>query len=445
MTQDLNRESATNAKQAVDIMPEHELRAWLKAKAWTDRMLAALVNGVKGNKWFSLIDKVARSDTLLHAWELVRRNRGAAGVDKVTIERFEASSHIYIPETLKELEDGTYRPLAIRRVYIPKGDGKERPLGIPTVKDRIVQAAIKLIIEPIFEVEFRPTSFGFRPGKGCKDALREVNRLLQEGYTWVVDADLKSYFDTIPHDKLMQRVEERIADGKVLTLIRSFLGQKILEDMNEWIPESGTPQGAVLSPLLSNIYLHPLDLLMEQSGFKMVRYADDFVVLCKDQETAKRALSMIQSWVNENGLVLHPEKTRLGNCLIEGQGFEFLGYRFEAGRRQVRKKSLNKMKDKVRSCTRRTNGQSLTGIVERLNPILRGWFGYFKHAHHWIFGSLDGWIRRRLRAILRKYEKRPGHGRTISDHMRWPNAFFAKQGLFSLQKAWSLEVASRSR
>jgi len=310
--QDKSGESVTETKQAAETLPGQELRTWVKAKAWTDRMLAALVSGVKGNKWFSLNDKIARLDTITHAWELVKRNQGAAGVDDVSIERFEARSNDYIQEILKELKDGTFQPSAIRRVYIPKGDGKERPLGIPTVKDRVVQAAIKLIIEPIFEVEFRPTSFGFRPGKGCKDALREVDRALREGYTWVVDADLKSYFDTIPHEKLMQRVEERIADSKVLTLIRMFLKQKILEGMNEWTPVTGTPQGAVLSPLLSNLYLHPLDQLMEQSGFKMVRYADDFVVLCKSQESAERALSTIRAWVEENGLTLHPEKTRLG-------------------------------------------------------------------------------------------------------------------------------------
>jgi RNA-directed DNA polymerase len=220
------------------------LKTWVKAIAWTDRMLEALVNGVKGNKWYSLYDKIANRDTLMQAWELVKSNRGAAGVDKVSIERFERHWIKYLQEILDQLKNGTYQPLAIRRAYIPKGSSKKemRPLGIPTVKDRIVQAAIKMIMEPIFEHEFMATSYGFRPGKGCKDALREVQRHLKDGYTWYVDADLKSYFDTIPHGKLMERVEERIADGKVLELIAKYLKQNIMEECKEWTPVNGTPQ-----------------------------------------------------------------------------------------------------------------------------------------------------------------------------------------------------------
>ncbi len=408
---------------------------WAEASIWTERMVSALGNGVKGGKWFSLVDKVVRPATLEIAWHKVARNNGAAGVDRVSIERFAADAARYLGELHEQLKTNSYRPSPIRRVEIPKGPGQTRPLGIPTVKDRIVQTALKMVIEPIFEVAFRPGSYGFRPGRSCKDALREVDGLLKEGYTHVVDADLRSYFDSIPHDRLMTLVGERISDGRVLALIEGFLRQDIMTDLACWQPTTGTPQGAVLSPLLANIYLHPLDLLMEQSGWRMVRYADDFVILCRTPEAAADALRQITAWVTANGLTLHPDKTRISDSATPGEGFEFLGYRFEAGRRLVRKKSLNALKDKVRAKTRRSRGDSLERIVADLNPLLRGWFGYFKHAVPAVFEILDGFVRRRLRAILRKQEKRPGVGRCRADHQRWPNAYFAGCGLFTLAAA----------
>jgi len=406
-------------------------------------MLAALGNGVKGNKWFSLIDKVYRPSTLQLAWEQVKANKGAAGIDKQSIENFAANEQVYLNELAQDLEQGTYRPQAVRRVEIPKAGGKTRPLGIPTVKDRIVQTAVKRVIEPIFEKEFLPTSYGFRPGKGCKDALREVDGHLKAGYTHVVDADLKGYFDSIPHDLLTKRIEEHISDGRLLQLLASWLQQDIVRDLERWTPTAGTPQGAVISPLLANLYLHPLDETMSKLGYKMVRYADDFVILCQSAETARQALEEVKVWVEENGLTLHPDKTHVGNCLIEGQGFEFLGYRFEAGRRLVRAKSLKSLKDKVREKTKRSRGDSVLAIIADLNPTLRGWFGYFKHASPTTFQTLDGLIRRRLRAILRKQEKRPGMGRCYDDHRRWPNAYFANLGLFIMDTAWA--KASQSR
>ncbi len=420
------------------------MRGKVETVVWTKRMLAALISGVKGGKWFSLCDKVWRSGTLERAWKLVSKNKGAGGVDGITIERFKGIKDKCLNELAEALKSGSYRPEAVRRVYIPKGDGTQRPLGIPCVKDRIVQAAVKMTLEPIFEKEFLPTSYGFRPGIGAKDALREVNDLLKGGAVWVVDADIQKYFDSIPKDKLMERVRLRIADGKILDLVQAFLDQSIMEECKSWTPTKGTPAGAVLSPLLANIYLHDLDVLMANKGYRMVRYADDFVTLCTTEEEANRALAEVKQWMTENGLVLHPDKTRMGNCTIKGEGFEFLGYRFECGRRTVRKTSLKKLRDTIRKRTKRTVGQSMESVIKSLNPTLKGWFGYFKHAIKGTFSGVDGFVRRRLRAILRKQDKRPGRGRCLNDHMQWPNSYFATLGLFTMKEAHA-ELASQSR
>src|SRR6266508_4758470 len=297
--------------------------SWVEASVWTERMLAALENGVKGGKWFSLIDKVYRVETLKAAWQKVAANGGAAGVDGQSVKRFAARAEMYLRELSIALERGTYRPMAVRRGEIPKEKGKMRPLGIPVVKDRIVQTALKFVLEPIFEREFLKMSYGFRPGLGCKEALREVERLLREGYTFVVDADLKSYFDTIPHGRLMKRVEEKVSDGRVLELIEAFLQQDIVQEVERWTPTGGTPQGAVISPLLANIYLHALDCQIKQKGYRMVRYADDFVVLCRSREEAEAALAEVKAWVESNGLSLSADKTHVGDCRQKGQGFDF--------------------------------------------------------------------------------------------------------------------------
>ena len=269
------QQSAGSADKATQGAEAAHRYPWAEAEVWTERMLSALANGVKGGKWFSLMDKVFAPKTLAVAWAKVRANKGAAGVDGQSIERFAAKAELYLSELSAALRKATYFPQAVRRVDIPKGDGRTRPLGIPTVKDRIVQQAVRLVIEPIFEHEFAEGSYGFRPGRGCHDALREVDRLIKEGYTHVVDADLQAYFDTIPHDALMARVEERISDGRILDLIGGWLKADILKGTERWTPTGGTPQGSVISPLLANIYLHPLDVLMAAHGYRMVRYADD--------------------------------------------------------------------------------------------------------------------------------------------------------------------------
>lgn len=422
------------AKQGSDATPQKW--GWVEASVWTERMLAALGNGVRGGKWFSLIDKVSRPTTLQAGWEKVKANKGAAGVDGQSVAAFGQQAQRYLDELHQALKAGTYRPEPLKRVEIPKGPRQMRPLGIPVVKDRIVQTAVKMVIEPIFEATFLDSSYGFRPQRSAKDALREVDRLLKAGYTHVVDADLERCFDTIPHERLRERVAERISDGRVLQLIDSWLSQDIVSELARWTPTSGTPQGAVVSPLLANCYLHPLDACMAERGYRMVRYADDFVVLCTSEQQARAALQEMRDWSEANGLTLHPEKTHVVDAMQPGQGFDFLGYRFEAGRRWVRKKSLMKVRDRVRELTRRTRGDGLVKVIADLNPVLRGWFGYFKHACAATFPRLDGFVRRRLRSILRKQHGQPGRSsRALHDHQRWPNAFFAEQGLFTLQAA----------
>jgi RNA-directed DNA polymerase len=418
---------------------------WVERSVWTERMLEALEQGVKGGVWFSLIDKVYRPSTLYAAWAAVKRNGGGAGSDHQSIEGFEKDLGKEIERLSEELRLGNYRPRPIRRAYIDKPGSKEkRPLGIPCVRDRVVQGALRIVIEPIFENVFMSNSYGFRPGRGCKDALREVERLLQAGYTHVVDADLRSYFDSIPHSPLLADIGRYIADGRVLGLVEAFLKQEILEDLTLWTPEKGSPQGAVVSPLLANLYLHPVDVAMTAAGFMLIRYADDLVIMCRNQEEAERALAHLATLTAERELVLHPEKTRLVDVSIPDASFEFLGYHFERATRWPRTKSMNKLKDSIRSKTNRSNGQSLAAIIDDVNSTLRGWFEYFKHSHKWTFPMVDKWVRRRLRSILRKRIGLHGISRG-HDHYRWPNAFFRAQGLFSLVEAHRALVQSSSR
>lgn len=403
-------------------------------------MLTALAEGVKGGRWYSLMDKVRAERTLRAAFTRVKANRGSSGVDHVTVEMFENELDGNLRGLEEGLRTGEYRPQAIRRHYIPKpGSAEKRPLGIPTVRDRVVQTALRMVLEPIFERDFARHSYGFRPGRGCKDGLRRVDELLKSGYGYVVDVDLKSYFDTIPQDRLLALVSQKVSDGAILKLVERFLTQGVLDGLESWTPDQGTPQGAVISPLLSNIYLDPLDHLMEREGFEMVRYADDFVVLCRSEAQAARALAVIAEWTAAAGLTLHPTKTRLIDART--QSFDFLGYRFANGRLWPRDKSLKKLKDALRAKTRRTAGRSLRTIIEDINPILRGWFGYFQHSYRTTFPSLDGWLRSRLRSVMRRFNK--GKGITkAADRQRWPNAYFAEHGLFSLQRAHALACQS---
>jgi RNA-directed DNA polymerase len=413
-------------------------------------MLTALEAGVKGGKWFRLVDKVYAERNLRAAFEKVKANRGAPGIDHQTIEMFERDLEANLEKLAQALKDGMYRPKEVKREWIPKpGSQDKRPLGIPTVRDRIVQTALRAVLEPIFERTFQEHSYGFRPRRSCKDALRRVDRLLNEGYTWIVDADLKSYFDTIPHQPLMQRVREQVADGRVLELIELFLKQGVLDGLDSYTPENGTPQGAVISPLLSNIYLNPLDQLMAREGFEMVRYADDFVILCRSEEAARAALQRVEEWTAQAGLKLHPEKTRIVHVERDdqpgsGDGFDFLGYRFWRKYKLVRRKSLKKIKDTIRDKTPRKNGRSLDTIITDVNRTLRGWFEYFKHSTKGTFTKLDSFIRRRLRSMLLKRKKRRGYGWGNANKL-WPNAYFAKRGLLSLKTAHAQVCRSSQR
>ena len=418
--------------------------AWTEPGVWTNSMLATLeYNRVRGGKWHSLIDKVYSPANLESAYREVAANKGAAGVDHVSIEDFTSRLPRNLGKLHDQLRDGTFRPQAIRRVNIPKpGTNETRPLGIPTVRDRVAQAALRHVLEPILERQFAEHSYGFRPDRGCKDALRRVDGLVKRGLKYTVDVDLKSYFDTIPHDRLIAELRKYVADNRVIGLVEQFLQAAIFDGMEHWTPTAGAPQGAIISPLLSNLYLNDLDHLMAQSGFEMTRYADDLVIQCTTREEAERALAMVQAWTAERGLTLHPTKTKIVH--VDEEGFEFLGYRFIRHRRYPRKKSMQKFKDAIRHKTKRTSGRSLQATIADVNRTLRGWYEYFKHSYRTVFSDIDKWTRGRLRSILRRRAGRRGRGRGL-DHRRYRNAYFAELGLFSLTAAHARESQSSRR
>jgi len=406
---------------------------WVERSVWTERMLTRLTSGESADRvWFRLWDKTYAPANLTSAFHKVWKNGGSAGADEQTVAHFARRAEEELQRLHEQLRDGTYRPQPVRRAWIDKpGSQEKRPLGIPAVRDRIVQGALRHVLEPIFETEFAGHSYGFRPGRGAKGALRRVDTLLKAGHDWVVDADLKGYFDTIPHDRLLALVKARVADGRVLALVESFLRAGVLEEAEGWQPtERGTPQGGVISPLLANLYLDPLDHQMEKAGWEMVRYADDFVILCRSQAEAQAALAAVRQWVSGAGLTLHPDKTRVVDASQPG-GFDFLGYHFERGMKWPRQKSLEKLKERVRAKTSRLDGRNLNEIVADVNRTLRGWYGYFQHSKANVFASVDGYVRRRLRSLLQW--RLDGVGKGIgATHQRWPNEWFARCGLLSL-------------
>ncbi|MFO1063597.1 MAG: group II intron reverse transcriptase/maturase [Pirellulales bacterium] len=402
-------------------------------------MLNALAVGVRGGKWHALNDKVCSELNLYVSACKVIGKKGAAGVDRQSTEEFCAERMAEVKQLQTQLKERTYRPQAVRRVQIPKpGSSQKRPLGIPTVRDRVVQTALVNIIEPIFDNEFHERSFGFRHGRSCHDALRVVENLLETGHVFVVDADLKSYFDTIPKDRLMELVRSKISDSRVLDLIELFLNQSIMEELKEWTPEAGVPQGAVLSPLLSNLYLNELDHRMSDKGYEMVRYADDFVILCRSQEQAESALEEVKRFVTEAGLTLHPEKTHIVDS--REKSFSFLGYSFRDRFRFPREKSHRKMVDTIRRLTPRRSGESIECTIGKLNRVTIGWFNYFRHCTWNVFDKYDGMIRKRLRRTLLKRHRR--NPKRLSRTQRWPNAYFTDRGYKSLRHAHTQLVQS---
>jgi RNA-directed DNA polymerase len=399
-------------------------------------MLSRLVSGELSEQvWFRLWDKVYAPANLQCAFQKTLRNGGSAGVDGQTLGQFERQAERELGRLQEQLRGGKCHPQAARRVWIPKpGSAEQRPLGIPAVRDRVVQGALRHVLEPIFEREFAEHSYGFRPGRGAKDALRRVDGLLKAGYVQVVDADLKSFFDTIPHDRLMALLQRRVADGRVLALVESFLSAGVMEEARGWqASERGTPQGGVISPLLANIYLDPLDQLMAGRGWEMVRYADDFVILCRTRAEAEEALAAVRAWVSEAGLQLHPQKTRVTDASQKGGGFDFLGYHFERGHRWPREKSLRQFKEKLKQHTQRNQGRSWRQIVEGVNRSLRGWHEYYQHSVANVFAPLDGYVRRRLRSLLEKRRGRTRHG-TGSSQVKWTNDWLARHGILSLKE-----------
>jgi RNA-directed DNA polymerase len=410
---------------------------------WTPAMLEARERYRReGRRWYLLHDKLRDPRNLMEAWKQVRANRGAPGLSGQTIQQYDRQHEDRLRWLGEKLRQRSFRARPIRRVQIPKSDGsgKLRPLGIPEVEDRIVQAALVRLIEPIFEAEFLDVSYGFRPERGAHDALSQVETAIAGSRPYVVDADIRDCFGSIPHEGLMQVVARRIADGALLDLIRQFVGADIVEEMRRWTPEAGTPQGAVLSPLLANVYLHEFDLAMERAGFKVVRYADDFVILCGTEEEAAKAKELAALVLKQMGLELHPEKTRIVDA--RQQSFQFLGYEFWPWGRVPRDSSRKKLRDNIRSRTPRKSGISLRRVISlRINPMLRGWYAYFRQSNASIFREVDGYVRRRLRSILRRFAKRRGAAKRI-DNLRYPNSYFARQGLLSLSAQHREEVGA---
>ncbi|KWX89226.1 hypothetical protein AMQ83_01890 [Paenibacillus riograndensis] len=352
-------------------------------------------------RYYSLIDKVYQMNNLREAWLSVKKNQGSGGVDGVSIGMYEKNVSTNLRELQRLLQQGRYIPEPVRRHYIEKENGKVRPLGIPTIRDRICQQAVRQIIEPIFEQDFYEYSFGFRAGYSAHQAIHTIRRAKRNGYEHVVDLDIVSFFDEIPHEGLMKKVQERISDGKVLTLIRGWLTAGIMEDDQFHETEIGSPQGGVISPLLANIYLNTFDWGMKERGYAVVRYADDAVILCKNKEQAKEAYRTARKILEEDlQLRMHPEKTKVVDF---DEGFRFLGFDFRRKYVTLPEAKVKKYKDKIRNATRRQQGNNLNEMLKKLNEIIRGFGNYFGIGNvKKKFGRLDEWTRMRVRAFMRK-------------------------------------------
>jgi RNA-directed DNA polymerase len=420
----------------------------VKVRRLQNRLWAAAKQS-KGRRFHALYDRIYRDDILWEAWERVRANRGAAGVDGVTLALVEAYGvERLLIELREDLHAGNYRPQPVLRVEIPKPDGSKRPLGIPTVKDRVCQQAAKLVLEPIFEADFLDCSFGFRPKRSATDAMERLRVGFIEGNTFVFEADIVDFFGSIDHDRLLGLVGERVSDRRVLKLLRQWLRAGVLDNGVFTESVTGTPQGGVISPLLANIFLHVFDAAWEKRGTgKIVRYADDFVVLCKSQGQAEQAQRRATAILGDLGLALHPEKTKVVDLREGKQGFDFLGCYFRArmsGKLWEQKRiiryylhrwpsvrSMKRARARIKAMTARSQvGQQLPFVIARLNQFLRGWGNYFRTGNAALkFLQMDRYVAWRLKRLL---IKKRGRNLRAGQADRWTRTWLHDQGLHQL-------------